>query len=122
MAAKHGYFQPRHPTAKLLSDGESMLLSEAFQYVDADGQIWKCAEGSLVNGASIPRFFWRVVGSPMRGRYRFASIPHDVHCDLKRHPSKEVHRMFYRAMRASGVGRVRAWVMWLAVRLFGPRW
>jgi len=122
MAKPFGFFNPPQPRTDWLSDGEGMRLVDDFHFVDEVGSIWKCAAGSVVNGASIPRFFWRVIGPPLRGRYRFATIPHDVHCVLRLYPSPEVHRMFYRAMRASGVGRCKAWVMWFAVRFFGPRW
>ena len=67
-----------------------------------------------MDGASIPRFFWRFIGSPFIGRYRRASVIHDVHCNLKCHSSAQVHRVFYEMM-------LKAWAMWLAVRLFGPR-
>lgn len=116
-----GAFRPERPRTEWMEDGEGMRLLENFNFIDGDW-IWKCPAGSVVNGASIPRFFWRIIGSPMRGKYRFATIPHDVHCDLRQRPSAQVHAMFYRAMRAAGVGRFKAWVMWAAVRYFGPRW
>lgn len=114
------YF-PFRPQTEWCSDGESMVLTAPFFFVEASGTVWECPPGSVVNGASIPRFFWRLIGSPLTGKYRLASIPHDVHCDLRERPSREVHAMFYRAMRAAGVCWPKAWVMWAAVRIFGPR-
>src|SRR5712692_9140850 len=33
--------------------------------------------------ASIPRAFWSVIGGPLEGQYRNASVFHDVACDQK---------------------------------------
>jgi hypothetical protein len=102
--------------------GRDMELVAEFEYVDRDGGVWVAPIGAVVNGASIPRFFWRVVGSPYCGRYRRASVIHDVYCVAKSRPAKDVHKMFYEACRADGVGRSASWVLWCAVRTFGPRW
>jgi hypothetical protein len=104
-----------------LSDGRSMRLLSDLTFRDPRCRDWTAPEGSMVDGASIPRFFWRAIGSPFVGRYRRASVLHDVYCQTQSCPSTLVHRMFREAMRADGVGRVRAWLMWLAVQCFGPR-
>ncbi len=41
--------------------------------------LWFCAQERMPwDGASVPRFFWRLIGSPFRGRYRWPSIFHDA--------------------------------------------
>jgi len=105
-----------------LSDGRSMRLLESVVYCDSEGRLWTAPKGSVVDGASIPRFFWRFIGSPFVGKYRKASVIHDVYCVTKERPHKDTHRMFYEAMLASGVGRFKAWVMYSAVKCCGPRW
>ena len=76
--------------------------------------------GSVVkyvdNGDSVTR-----VGGPFSGRYRRASVIHDVYCEDCTQPSPQVHAMFHDAMRADGVGVFKSWLMWFAVRVFGPR-
>lgn len=104
-----------------LSDGRSMRLLSDLTFRDSRCRDWTAPAGSVVDGASIPRFFWRAIGSPFVGRYRRASVLHDVYCQSKQLPSPMVHRMFRDAMRTDGVGRARAWLMWFAVRCFGPR-
>lgn len=111
-----------HVVSEWLGDGRSMRLTEPFEYVDPEGARWVAPAGSIVNGASIPRFFWRIVGSPLTGCYRRASVLHDVHCDFRTRSWQHVHRMFYRAMRADGCGWLQASVMYWAVRIFGPKW
>ncbi len=105
-----------------LDDGRTMELLEDFFFVDAKGTSWQAPAGSIVNGASIPRILWPVVGSPFAGRYRRASVLHDVACQERTRPWKKVHKMFYQAMRADKTPKAKAKQMYKAVRMFGPRW
>ena len=105
-----------------LDDGRTMELLEDFSFVDAKGTSWQAPAGSIVNGASIPRILWPVVGSPFAGRYRRASVLHDVACQKRTRPWKKVHKMFYQAMRADKTQKAKAKQMYKAVRMFGPRW
>jgi hypothetical protein len=99
-----------------------MRLLAPFKYTDPKGNVWTAPAGSLIDGASIPVFAWSVIGGPFNGRYRDASVIHDVACDQKVRPWEEVHEAFYWAMMASGVEAWRAKVMYAAVFHFGPRW
>lgn len=116
-----GYFSG-DPVARWRPDGESMLLMEPFSYVDRHSHKWTAPKGSILDGASIPRAFWTLVGSPYRGRYRYASIVHDYYCVSRSEPWQAVHFMFYEACMASGTGHTHAKVLYYAVRHFGPRW
>lgn len=102
--------------------GRVMSLLSDFAYVDPQGIRWHARKGSVIDGASIPRALWSVIGSPFTGRYRAASVIHDVACDEKTRPWEDVHRCFYHAMRCSGVPAKQAAVMFWAVFRFGPRW
>ena len=63
-------------------DGDrKMTLVEPFAYVDPEGVKWDAPKGSVVDGASIPRLAWTIVGGPFEGRYRKASAIHDVACN-----------------------------------------
>lgn len=99
-----------------------MKLLEDFSFVDKRGVSWLAPAGSIVDGASIPRILWPVVGSPFAGRYRRASVLHDVACQERRRPWKKVHKMFYQAMRADNTPKAQAKQMYKVVRMFGPRW
>ena len=76
----------------------------------------------MINGASIPKTLWSVVGPPFVGDYRRASVVHDVACEERSAPHEEVHRMFYHAMRADGVSWRKANIMYQAVKRFRPTW
>ena len=99
-----------------------MKLLEDFVFVDDAGVRWEARAGSVVDGASIPEFLWGAVGTPYVGDYRRASVLHDVACDQKTRPDKDVHRMFYDAMVADGGSVELAKQMYTGLRLFGPRW
>jgi hypothetical protein len=115
-----------NPQAEWLHNPEGedrdMRLLADFWYEDPRGMRWTAPTGSVVNGASIPRAFWTLIGSPFTGRYRRASIVHDVACGVKEQPDRTVHRMFYYACRADGVDDAVAKLMYAAIRHFGPKW
>ena len=101
----------------------TVRVIEDFTFTEAaTGTVWQAPSGSLVDGASIPRVLWTLVGSPFTGDYFYASIVHDVACQLRSRPWPEVHYMFYLACLAGGTKRGRAKYMYLAVRNFGPHW
>ena len=91
-------------------------------FVDPDDKAWTAPQGLVTDGASIPRALWSVVGSPWTGLYRDAAVIHDAYCDSHSEPWQAVHKVFYLAMLANGVGPVQAKVMYAAVYRFGPRW
>ncbi|MEX0669701.1 MAG: protealysin inhibitor emfourin [Pirellulales bacterium] len=103
-------------------DGRDMTLVEPFAYLDPQDVRWDAPTGAVVNGASIPQAFWSLIGGPFEGRFRNASVVHDVACEVRDRPWQSVHRMFYEACRCGGVGAVKATTMYYAVSHFGPRW
>ena len=107
---------------RALEDGRKLKLLNDLVFIDPKGKKWVAPKGHIVDGASIPRALWTVVGSPLVGKYRMASVIHDVACDEKKRPWKEVHKVFHYAMLASGVSPDRANLMYNAVYDFGPRW
>lgn len=108
--------------AEWLNEGREMRLTEDFGYTDPNGLIWLAPSGSVIDGASIPKFFWSSIGSPFTDKYREASVIHDVACQEKKRTWEVVHLSFYYAMRASGVSQTKAKIMYSAVYHFGPRW
>jgi len=98
-----------------------MCLMEDLRYTDPSGKVWDAPAGSIIDGASIPKFLWRILGSPFVGRYRRSSVIHDVQCEEKEYSSKEVHRMFYDGMLTDSVPRWKARLMYWGVKLGGPK-
>lgn len=103
-------------------DSRSMRLLEEFAFVDPTGRVWAVPKGAVINGASIPRLFWSLIGPPFIGAYRRASVVHDYYCEERSEPWLSVHRMFYEASLAGGVPESTAKVMYFAIYGAGPRW
>lgn len=100
-----------------------MRVLEEITYTDPDQTEWTVPANGIVNGASIPAILWSKVGCPYIGNYRRATVFHDHYCDHHQGRTHEaVHLMFYYAMLADGVSKVRASIMYQAVKMFGPKW
>ncbi|WP_419174394.1 DUF1353 domain-containing protein [Desulfosediminicola sp.] len=99
-----------------------MKLIEEFKFIDPNGMVWISPKDSITDGASIPKFAWPIIGSPFKGKYRAASVIHDISCKERVRTWESVHLAFYYAMMASGVSRAKAKVMYAAVYFRGPRW
>jgi hypothetical protein len=122
LSTEFGWYEGLPPVVTLLPDGRNATLDKALAYYRSDDSHWPVPVGAALDGASIPRFFWTLIGGPFEGKYRDASIVHDHYCVTKDRPWPDTHRMFHDAMRCSGVGKARAGVMFYAVYRFGPRW
>lgn len=106
----------------LLDDGRNIRLESDLVFIDPADVRWAAPKGAVVDGASIPKGFWSIIGGPFEGKYRNASIIHDWFCDKRTRTWQATHRVFYDGMIASGVGTVQAKLMYYAVLWGGPRW
>lgn len=105
-----------------------ILANVAFD--DVNRIRWFAPRGILTDGASIPPLFVPVLGDPRLPEYEMAAALHDAYCGygneaaltFHSRPWREVHRMFYQALRAGGTDEVRAKTIYAAVMLAGPRW
>ena len=120
-ATKWGFYNGE-PVTKWNPDGRTMTLLTELRYTDPKGNVWVAPIGSIVDGASIPRYLWSIMGGPFEGRYRNASVLHDVAYGDKKRPWQDCDRMFYFAMRCSGVSAVEAKTMFYALYRFGHHW
>lgn len=83
------------------------VLQQPLVY-DYNGLKIEVPEGFTCDGASIPRIFWTVAGSPLRGAYVPAAFIHDYLCHLALADKKPVcswsdaHKAFYEAMLDNG--------------------
>jgi hypothetical protein len=121
VASKWGTYNGE-PVTKWNPDGRTMTLLTELHYTDPNGVVWVAPIGSVVDGASIPRYLWSLMGGPFEGKYRNASVLHDVAYGEKRRPWQDCDRMFYYAMRCSGVSAVEAKTMFYALYRFGHHW
>lgn len=83
-------------------------------------RVWSAAAGQAVDGASIPRALWTLIGSPFSGDYRRASIVHDIACyEFPREgpERRAADRMFYSACRVGGCSALEAYYLYVGVRI-----
>ena len=118
---KWGYYTG-NPVTRWNPDGLTMTLLSELRYTDPHGIVWVAPSGSTVNGASIPRSLWSLMGGPFEGKYRDASVMHDVAYEQHKRPWQDCDRMFYNAMRCSGVSAVEAKTMFYSLYRFGHHW
>src|SRR3954451_119958 len=119
--AKWGYYDGE-PVTKWNPDGRTMTLLTELRYTDPNGNTWIAPIGSVVDGASIPRYLWSIMGGPFEGKYRNASVLHDVAYGEHKRPWQDCDRMFYYAMRCSGVGATEAKTMYYSLYKLGHHW
>ena len=118
-----GEFSGEPQALWLTEDGTEdrrMRLLENFWFRDPVGKKWEASKDAVVDGASIPRALWTLLGSPYTGDYRRASIVHDIACDeagsnaAKR---RAADRMFYHACRVGGCSIWQATLLYIGVRI-----
>ena len=123
MPQSFGQFSPG-PDGRFVSGAPrpKFRLLAAFGFRDPQGRVWEVPSGVEVDGASIPRAFWTVIGGPFEGNYLNASVVHDHYCRVRTRTAQDTHRTFYYGMRAMGVSEAQAKKMFWAVSTFGPKW
>jgi hypothetical protein len=93
----------------------SMTLLWSLTYIDRQGRRWMAPAGFKTDGPSVPRFLrWAV---PARERTIWAGIIHDYLIRYSKVSDREADRIFYEALRDSGVNVVEACYMWAGVRV-----
>lgn len=89
--------------------------------VKADGEAYFVPKGFRFDGASIPRFLWRLCGHPLTQPRVYAACLHDYLYNLGGNSSdRKIADSLYRDMlKALGISAFVAGVEYYAVRWFG---
>ena len=120
---RYGVFSTYYLKVEPLNDNTNRVrLLEDLVFIDTKGKKWTAPKGHVVDGATIPKVFQSMIGTPYGGEYVLASVIHDVAYDEKKESWEEVHRAFYDAMLASGVEANKASLMYIAVYEASERW
>ena len=120
---RYGIFSTYYLKVEPLKDKSNRVrLLEDLIFIDSKGKKWTSPKGSVVDGATIPKAFQGIIGTPYGGEYVLASVIHDVAYDEKKESWEEVHRAFYDALLASGVEANKASLMYVAVYEGSSRW
>ena len=103
-------------------DKYQVTTNGEFAFTDSKGKTWLVPKGYVSTGASIPRVFWSLFGSPLSDHNAIPVILRDYQAGLRQSSSQEVNRMFYEALVQSGVTESTAKILFYAVVQSGPRW
>ena len=82
---------------------------------------WLTIDRNFVfDGASIPRLCWTLIGVyPTHPKVQAAALVHDALYGTHYSTRAQADRVFYRLCRNDGMSRIRAGIMWAALRSFG---
>ena len=107
----------------LLPGGRKVRVVESFSYDigKKGGSTIEVPVGFVSDGATIPRFAWFFIGSPMTGKYRGAAILHDYLYYTAKYPRKRCDEIFLEAMTVLNVNKVKRTIIYWAVRI-GAEW
>ena len=109
----------KYPSLRLLPDGESWEVVEAFEYhvgSEDSFEVIRIPKGFITDGASIPKIFWSIIGGPW-GKYGYAAVVHDFLYHKKIYTRKKSDQIFLEAMEVLGVSKWKRLTMYWSVRL-----
>ena len=104
---------------------DAIRLNRDFFYADSGHCDDTCIPaGFCSDGASVPRILWRLF--PPFGNYLEAAVVHDYFCVLGHRGESPISsvaaaKVFKEAMRACGAKSWRVHLMYLGVRIGGPK-
>lgn len=99
-------------------NSECFMLTDTLAFHNSKYYI-EVYQGFDFDGASIPRAFWSIIGSPMFGKHVRAACLHDALYASRLLPREECDDLFLEAMEIDGVGWFTRYAMYNAVRLAG---
>ena len=104
-----------------LDNGRDWLSHREIKFVRNSGEVLYCPAGTVTDGASIPRFLWRVIGPPMSGKWRRGAVIHDWEYRRKgpKRPRSDCDDILSEIMEFDGVGDIDHWTIMRGVRMFG---
>lgn len=73
------------------------------------------------DGATVPKFFWRIVGSSTQPEFLIASCIHDILCENHNYIDNNRNlssKIFKELLLVAGVSKIKAQIMYLAVDNF----
>lgn len=97
------------------------VLEDSLTYCCDNGEVVRVSKGFLTDGYSKPMWSHPLVKGNFQDDVRPAII-HDYLCFTKRTSFKRTNDIFYEAMRAAGISKLKAALMRIAVEFNPDRW
>lgn len=92
-----------------------------FDFVEEKNYYFKVEKDYCWDGATIPRFFWRLIGAKTDPRFLIPSLIHDKLCqnhDIVDNDRYFSSKVFERLLYVSGVSNFKRWLMFHSVDNF----
>lgn len=103
---------------KSVPEKDLIEITEDYVFHYKSNNYW-IPKGFRFDGASIPRAFWSIIGSPFHPDYIEAALVHDWCFATWCLNFKETNAVFKRNLKNAGVGYIRRILMWSAVNTVG---
>ncbi len=100
-----------------LVNGYKFRTLEPISLTTSEGVPVRVPEGFITDLASVPRCLWWWF--PPHGKWALASVVHDFMYDNAINSKEDADNTFFKLLRAYGVPKTKAKVMYWAVRIFG---
>ncbi len=103
---------------RVIENGKKRLLLADYTY-ENDKYIITLKPGFVTDGASIPKAFWTILSSPFEGPLVYGAMIHDGLYTKMQLPRKECDELLREMALEKGYNKVKADLVYEAVRLFG---
>jgi len=103
---------------KVINSGKNRVILEDYTY-ENDKYIITVKAGFNTDGASIPKAFWSILSSPFDGAVTYGAVIHDGLYTKMQLPRKECDNLLREMALEKGYNKIKAFLVYYAVRLFG---
>ena len=103
---------------RVIGNGKKRLLLADYTY-ENDKYIITLKPGFVTDGASIPKAFWTILSSPFEGPLVYGAMIHDGLYTKMQLPRKECDELLREMAIEQGYNKIKADLVYEAVRLFG---
>jgi hypothetical protein len=106
------------PECEAMPETNFVKLVKDWYFCIDNKKIW-IPKDYYYNGASIPRIFWSIIGSPFEPDFWSAAMGHDYLYLLHLVDRSTADECLYQLLLQSNVNTIRAHIIWAAVRTCG---
>ena len=99
--------------------GQNVFIILEDVVVESLGYKITVKKGFDFDGASIPQALWGLYGNPLSGKFRIAALVHDALYASQVLEKSTCDSIFLELMKTHGVGYIKRYSMYNAVKVFG---
>ena len=108
----------KYPKIQEINNREYRVIRN-YKAVLPNDDVIRVNAGFVYDGASIPRLFWSLIGSPFTGTHTRAAFIHDALYAAQSYDRKICDWIFLQVLQEHGCSWIKRNILWLAVRIFG---